>query len=162
MDANTKSQPFVDADFIEIGTSNFNTITQLIDDADGLVGFAVEPSLHYLNSLPHKTGVTKANRAIVSAADATLGGQTVDFYYIPEEIIVEKQLHSFIKGCNSVGTYHPCPKTTLHCIQNEFLFESNVDSQKQIVEDLIHKFVQLGYKMKLVGSDTIMELQDVA
>ena len=97
---------FVDADFIEIGTSNFNTITQLIDDTDGLVGFAVEPSLHYLNSLPNKTGVTKANCAIVSATDAAQGVKSVDFYYIPEETIKRLHLGDFMMGCNSVGDYH--------------------------------------------------------
>ncbi len=97
---------YVDADFIEIGTSNFNTITQLIDDTDGLVGFAIEPSLHYLNSLPNKQGVTKANCAIVSAQDAAQGVKTVDFYYIPEETIKRLQLGNFMMGCNSVGDYH--------------------------------------------------------
>jgi len=208
-----QSSDYVDADFIEIGTSNFNTITQLIDDTDGLVGFAIEPSLHYLNSLPNKQGVTKANCAIVSAQDAAQGVKTVDFYYIPEHIIAEKGLQSFLKGCNSVGNYHPYHVALglqayvviekvhayslesflqLHKIRRirllkidaegydvvimeelyqymvvkkdttlypeRILFETNVESQKPIVTDLIRKFVQLGYIVRLIGSDTVLEL----
>ena len=108
---------YVDADFIEIGTSNFNTITQLVDDADHLVGFAVEPSAHYLRSLPDRQGVTKVNCAIVPSSSAPTGSvekredfekdQQVGFYYIPEHVIREKDLGHFLMGCNSIGGYHP-------------------------------------------------------
>jgi hypothetical protein len=108
---------YVDADFIEIGTSNFNTITQLVDDADHLVGFAVEPSAHYLRSLPDRQGVTKVNCAIVPSSSTPTGSvelnvdvdkeQQVDLYYIPEYLIREGGLGHFLMGCNSIGGYHP-------------------------------------------------------
>lgn len=106
----SENQDYVVADFIEIGTSNFNTLTQLVDTADGLVGYAVEPSLHYLSALPDKPGITKANCAIVSAADVPVNSseqQFVDLYHIPEKVIDEENLVPFLKGCNSVGRYHP-------------------------------------------------------
>jgi hypothetical protein len=96
----------VDVDFIEIGTSNFNTISQLMDPTDPLVGLAVEPYAAYLEQLPPRPGVSKVNAAIVSEADALRGVGTVDLYYIPEEVIEREGLGRFLKGCNRIGDYH--------------------------------------------------------
>jgi hypothetical protein len=96
----------IDLDFIEIGTSNFNTISQLLDATDPLVGLAVEPYAAYLAQLPVRPGVTKVNAAIVSEADALRGTGTVDMYYIPEEVVDSMKLSPFIKGCNSIGRMH--------------------------------------------------------
>jgi len=217
--ASSNAQPvpedYVDADFIEIGTSNFNTLTQLVDGADGLVGFAVEPSLHYLAALPEKPRITKANCAIVATADVPANSseqQFVELYHIPEKVIDEQKLVPFLKGCNAVGRYHPYHVTlnlqhhvqidkvpaytvaqflSMHRIrrirllkidaegydvvimeelyqhllaQNNVLlyperivFETNDDSQKQIVEDLIIKYTSLGYTLILIGSDKILQ-----
>lgn len=110
----------ITADFVEIGTSNFDTIIQLVDDADAFVGFSVEPSRHYLSALPHKVGVTKVNCAIIkndaidalntvtpSAAVTAPAPQFVDLYYVPEEVINNLNLYYYLKGCNSIGGYHP-------------------------------------------------------
>ena len=56
------------ADFVEIGTSNFETVSQLVNERETLIGFAVEPSLHYLNSLPVRPNVTKVHAAIITEA----------------------------------------------------------------------------------------------
>jgi hypothetical protein len=107
----------IDLDFIEIGTSNFNTISQLLDATDPLVGLAVEPYAAYLAQLPVRPGVTKVNAAIVSEADAVRGtgtdtgtgtsaAGTVDMYFIPEEVVDSLALSPFIKGCNSIGRMH--------------------------------------------------------
>lgn len=117
----TESNAPVTADFVEIGTSNFDTIIQLVDEADHFVGFSVEPSKHYLNSLPDKTGVTKVNCAIIKSTQRVGGDaaalshsqahvatpQFVDLYYIPEEVINNLNLYYYLKGCNSIGGYHP-------------------------------------------------------
>ena len=60
-----KEKDYIDADFIEIGTSNFNAITQLIDMNEPIVGYAIEPYKDYLDQLPSPPGVKKLNIAIV-------------------------------------------------------------------------------------------------
>lgn len=111
--AKSTAEPGV-ADFVEIGTSNFDTLTQLVGEQEGLVGYAVEPSAHYLNSLPNRPRVTKVNCAIVTedsvTADSGAQGrqeQYVDFYHIPEEVIDRLGLFYYLKGCNAIGAYHP-------------------------------------------------------
>ena len=87
-------------DFIEIGTSNFDTLIQTaIDTATGL---SIEPIKHYLDCLPDKPGVKKLNIAV--SRDNTDG--VLDVYYVPEDVIVAKGLPDWLKGCNSIGDYH--------------------------------------------------------
>lgn len=88
-------------DFLEIGTSNFRT---LIESAtDFTYGISVEPISHYLNQLPNKKNIIKENVAI--AFDNI--ERDIEIYYIPENIIKEKNLPAWLKGCNSLGNYHP-------------------------------------------------------
>lgn len=106
----------VDMDYIEIGTSNFNTISQMLDPSDpaSLRGLAVEPSLEYLTQLPSRPGVTKVNAALVTEAEVAAsiangggdGRTDVDFYFIPEATIKLHNFAQFWKGCNSIGDYH--------------------------------------------------------
>jgi FkbM family methyltransferase len=87
-------------DFIEIGTSNFDT---LIQEADAnSVGISIEPIKNYLNQLPNKPNVKKLNVA-VSLNDLE---EQVKVYYIPERIVVERNLPLWLLGCNTVGSYH--------------------------------------------------------
>ena len=87
-------------DFIEIGTSNFDTLIQTaIDTATGL---SIEPIKHYLDCLPDKPKVKKLNIAV--SRDNTDG--VLDVYYVPEDVIVAKGLPDWLKGCNSIGDYH--------------------------------------------------------
>jgi FkbM family methyltransferase len=102
----------VDMDYIEIGTSNFNTISQMLDvnDPVSLRGLAVEPSAEYLVQLPVRVGVTKVNAAIVTEVQMLNAGATGDLlfelYYIPEKVVKELELPFYLTGCNSVGDYH--------------------------------------------------------
>jgi hypothetical protein len=124
------SSAVVDADFIEIGTSNFDTIVQLIGTSAsqplallGLRGFVVEPVVSYLDSLPSIPGVEKANLAITgranyastasafaSSPDGDGGGggvgESLSLYYIPLEVIEELHFPAWLRGCNSIGGYH--------------------------------------------------------
>lgn len=89
-----------DLDFLEIGTSNFDTlIEQATDDT---VGMSVEPIRHYLESLPEKANVTKVNAAIKAGSRE----DTCLVYYIPEDVIAKNNLPSFMKGCNAINCYH--------------------------------------------------------
>jgi hypothetical protein len=87
-------------DFIEIGTSNFDTLIQIAIDTS--TGLSIEPIKHYLDCLPDKPGVKKLNIAV--SRDNTDG--VLDVYYVPEDVIVAKGLPDWLKGCNSIGDYH--------------------------------------------------------
>src|SRR5210317_642737 len=87
--------------FIEIGTSNFDTLIQKA--SNDTVGLSVEPMTHYLEQLPNKDNVKKINCAI--SFDNT--EDDVDIYFIPESIIKENNLSHWLVGCNSINGYHP-------------------------------------------------------
>lgn len=89
-----------DIDFLEIGTSDFNT---LIENAnDNTKGFSVEPIKFYLDSLPNPKNIKKINAAI-SITNST---DDINLYYIPYEKIIEHNLPRWFKGCNSLGNMH--------------------------------------------------------
>lgn len=88
-------------DFIEIGTSNFRTCIQKADD--NTIGISVEPLSYYINQLPNKKNVIKENVAI-SFDDSE--GET-KIFFIPEKIIYENNLPKWLRGCNTINTYHP-------------------------------------------------------
>ena len=87
-------------DFVEIGTSNIETLIEHADDTT--IGLSIEPIRHYLDSLPKKPNVTKVNVA-VSANNAE---EPVEVFFVPEDIIEAKNLPIWLKGCNCIGTYH--------------------------------------------------------
>ena len=89
----------VDYDFIEIGTSNFNTLTERASEKTR--GLAVEPLWHYLSQLPSKQGVSKDNVAVSSKP----GKARV--YFIPESQVLKHKIPEWFKGCNSLHSYHP-------------------------------------------------------
>jgi hypothetical protein len=88
-------------DFVEIGTSNFDT---LIQDADeNTYGITIEPVKEYLECLPNPKNVIKLNCAV--SFDKSLND--IDLYHIKQEIIKENKLKKFLRGCNCIGKYHP-------------------------------------------------------
>lgn len=89
-----------DLDFLEIGTSNFDTLIQ--EATDHTYGMSVEPIRYYLNSLPNKDNIEKVNVAIKGKNR----DNTCFVYYVPENVIEENNLPSFLKGCNSINEYH--------------------------------------------------------
>ena len=91
----------MDIDFLEIGTSNFETLIEKANN--NTVGFSVEPIKHYINTLPNRKMVTKVNTAIT----ANRTTDSINIYYIPENIVDKYKLGWWIKGCNSVNNYHP-------------------------------------------------------
>ena len=86
-------------EFIEIGTSDFDTEIQKCSDET--VGLSIEPIEHYLNNLPNKKNVKKINSAV-----SNYNG-TIEVYYLSEETISKFNLPSYVKGQNSVGSPHP-------------------------------------------------------
>ena len=84
-------------DFIEIGTSNFDTE---IEKNDNKIGLSIEPVKYYLNQLPDKLTCKKLNIAI-----SNYNG-TATVYYIPEKTIIQHNLPNWVKGCNTINDYH--------------------------------------------------------
>lgn len=86
-------------DFIEIGTSDFDTEIQNCDDDK--IGLCIEPIDFYLNNLPNKKNVKKVNAAVSNH----LG--KIDVYYLNEDTIKKFNLPYYVKGQNSIGSPHP-------------------------------------------------------
>ena len=90
----------IDLDFLEIGTSNFDTLIEAATDETK--GISIEPLDFYLNQLPNKKNVKKINCAI--SFDNT--ESDITFFYIDENTIKENNLPQWLRGCNSLGDYH--------------------------------------------------------
>lgn len=193
-------------DFIEIGTSSFNTLLQ--ESKNGETGLSIEPVSYHLNKLPNKDGIRKLNCAITSSREV----EFVNVYYIPEEVVKKNRLPHWFLGCNKIGDYHPLHKkhkvTDLVKIEqvplknfeevmkeNEIYkvkfikidteghdciimdgiydyyknlnkerypktiqFETNENSNKLEVDNVVSKFLKLGFIVRSRGYDTILEL----
>lgn len=191
-----------DFDFIEIGTSNFDT---LIEKATTERGISVDAVKYYIDALPEKPNVIKINAGISNISGS------MDVYYIPENVIKTNSLQPWFKGCNSVGKYHPLHikhnvqrhvvienvKVITCCelfyqnsvkklkylkidteghdviildslfkylkfLPKEFypekiLFETNENSKKSDVNDIIKRYESINYKLISRGYDTIIE-----
>ena len=86
-----------DYDFIEIGTSDFDTEIQCA----GLKrGISIEPIKRYLDALPNPPHVTKIHGAVSNVSG------TIDVYSISPENIQKHNLSYWFRGCNSVNTHH--------------------------------------------------------
>jgi len=89
----------IDYDFIEIGTSDFDT---LIENVSGYTrGLSIEPIKYYIDRLPNKPGVNKINAAI-SSNDGFM-----QIYYIDDKKIIENKLPWWVRGSNSINKPHP-------------------------------------------------------
>jgi glycosyltransferase involved in cell wall biosynthesis len=110
----TNNLDFNILDFIEIGTSDFNTE---IESAQGKRGLSVEPIKRYLDALPDVEGVAKECAAI-SNYDGHL-----NIYSITPETITTYNLPDWLRGCNSVNNYHP---TCLRLVLDKHLDERKV------------------------------------
>jgi hypothetical protein len=87
-----------DYDFIEIGTSDFETEIQ---NAGLKRGISIEPVKRYLDALPNPPYVTKIHGAVSNVSG------TIDVYSISPEDIQKHNLPDWIRGCNTVNAVHP-------------------------------------------------------
>ena len=199
-----ENMKLIDYDFIEIGTSNFDTLIQLADD--NTKGISVDAVKYYIDSLPDKLNVKKINVGISNI------NSFIDVYYIPEIIIKNNNLPDWFKGCNCINNYHPlhikhnvshlCKiekikvittfelfyknnvrnvtylkidaeghdciilKTLFFYLKylpkifypNKILFETNSNTESIFVDEIIHLFCSLGYKLEKRDYDTILIL----
>ena len=85
-------------DFIEIGTSDFDTEIQ---KKDNKVGISIEAVKYYLDKLPSKQDCIKLNMGISNFnGDITIN-------YLSSDVIEQYNLPRWVRGCNSVNSYHP-------------------------------------------------------
>jgi len=84
-------------DFIEIGTSDFNTE---IEKKDNKVGISIEPIKFYLDRIPDKRNCIKLNLGI-----SNYNGKCV-VNYLSEQTICKYNFPYFVRGCNSINSYH--------------------------------------------------------
>ena len=131
----------MDIDFLEIGTSNFDTCIQTCDDSQK--GISIDAISYYLNCLPDKPNVKKVHTAITS--DRT--SDSIKIYYIPEDVIESNNLYSWFKGCNTIGDYHSLHKkhNLFHLVKIEDVPLLNID------EFLIYNNIR---KIKYLKIDT--------
>jgi FkbM family methyltransferase len=86
-------------DFLEIGTSDFHTEIQKANPET--VGISIEPVKYYLDKLPNKKNCRKYNLAI-----SDKNGES-KVYYMSEANIKKYKFPSWVKGCNTINSYHP-------------------------------------------------------
>jgi len=84
-------------DFIEVGTSDFDTE---IEKNDNKVGISVEPIKYYLDRLPNKQNCIKLNIGISNYVG------TCVVNYLSEKTIEKYNFPYWVRGCNSVNSYH--------------------------------------------------------
>lgn len=144
----------MDIDFIEIGTSNFDTLIEKVPDdiaSDAIIGYSIDILQTYLDDLPNKKNVVKCCVGITGSCPKNAA---ISVYYIPKEIIKEKNLDDWYRGCNTIGKYHP-----VH-IQNNMLNYVAIDTVNVItLKDfyLKHKIRKCKYlKIDTEGHDTII------
>jgi FkbM family methyltransferase len=138
-------------DFIEIGTSDFNTLIQKADDTTK--GLSIEPMEEYLSRLPDKKNITKVNGAISNKSGS------LNIFFIPDNIRKDYNLPSWIKGTNSIGEPH---KTVVSYLKKHNLPLTLIHSKKVPVYSISKLFSKYNVggieylKIDTEGHDTII------
>ena len=91
-------------DFIEIGTSDFDSLSIDLPNKRGLL---IEPIKQYLDNLPNNDNQIKANYAISDKSEK------VKIFYVKPEDIKKYNLPDWVKGCNTINKPHPTIKKLL-------------------------------------------------
>jgi hypothetical protein len=137
-------------DFIEIGTSDFNTCIQ--DANEDTYGLSIEPIKYYLDKLPNKNKCLKINCAISD------DNGYCDIYFIPEEKIINHNLLIDFKGCNSINNYHPSVERILRekNLNPENFYEKKRIPKKTMINIIEEYNVEFIYYLKIdtEGHDT--------
>lgn len=105
-------------DFIEIGTSNFDTILEKSNDV--VIGLSIEPLKFYLDQLPNKLNIQKLNYAI---SDKDYFSK---IYYVDPKDIITHSLPDWFHGCNSINSPHPQVSRILKQQKLEHLIKENI------------------------------------
>jgi hypothetical protein len=106
-------------DYLEIGTSDFGTIVQAVDEMPYMAqlkkvlrGTSVDAMSVYLDRLPtHPTNHRKLNFAVTGVHPHPA---TLPVYFIEPSDIATYGLEDFLRGCNRVGAPHPLAVSELN------------------------------------------------
>lgn len=120
-------------DFLEIGTSDFDTLIQAVQDDS--VGISVEPIDEYLSRLPDRPGCQKINAAI---SDQT--GSASVFYVDPLDI-TRFNLSDWFRGCNSIDGPH---NTVVRFLAKNGLSESLI-KKREIAKNTLFDFMAANF-----------------
>lgn len=138
-------------DYVEIGTSDFDTEIEKNDDRKGL---SIEPIKYYIDRLPDKKDCKKIN---IGISDQN-GYSTI--YYVNDENINKYNLPSYIRGCNSIDKYHP---TVLYLLKiNNIDIDNSITSYqipiKTLKTVLLENNINSIYYLKIdtEGHDTVI------
>ena len=101
-----------DLDFIEIGTSDFESVSQSAPST--AKGLAVEAMSVYLHRLQVKAQVAKLNAAVIGTGGLGSMPDFVSMFYVDPADISRLKLPYWMKGCNQVGHPHPEVRAELH------------------------------------------------
>jgi FkbM family methyltransferase len=136
-------------EFIEIGTSDFDTLLQTTNDQ---IGLSIDPLKIYLDRLPNNSSVIKVNCAI-----SDKNGVTNVFWVDPHDI-VEYDLSPFLRGCNSIIRPHSVTERELKEKKLEFLLnqtECEMITWEKLVERYDVESVEL-LKIDTEGHDCVI------
>lgn len=86
-------------DFVEIGTSDFDTLIQSCDETT--IGLSIEPVKIYFDRLPSKSNVKKLNCAVSNVNSELI------CYWVDADDIIKYQLPNWIRGCGTINHQHP-------------------------------------------------------
>jgi FkbM family methyltransferase len=101
-------------DFIEIGTSDFQTLLQTTEVQ---IGLSIDPIKLYLNNLPNNSHVIKVNCAISDR------NGIADVFWLDPKDIEEYNLPWYLRGCNSIIKPHKTTMMELEERNLEFLLK---------------------------------------
>lgn len=134
-------------DFIEIGTSDFDTLIQSCRDDES--GLSIEPLKYYQDKLPNKPKVKKINAAV-----SDINGESTIFY-IHEDDIKKYKLPDWIRGCNSIGKIHPSLNAEVKWVDDiliRCLKPFNINEVNKIVRK---------EKIKVIDWDTLVKNESI-
>ena len=116
-------------DFIEIGTSDFDTEIQKEDEK---VGISIEPINYYLNRLPDKQGCIKLNMGI-----SDYNG-TCNVNYLTSDIIEKYNFPYLFRGCNSINSYH---KTVSKWCKNSCIDIEEISTRDEVEVSTLYQLM---------------------
>jgi hypothetical protein len=105
-------------DFIEIGTSDFETLLQTTPE--GSIGLSVDANKIYLDRLPVKPSVIKVNTAVSDK----IGARNLPLYFVSHGNITQHKLPDWLRGCSQVGVPHALLISELKSRNLQHLMES--------------------------------------
>ena len=138
-------------DFIEIGTSDFDTEIQ---KNDSKCGVSIEPIAYYLDKLPNKKNCIKLKMGI-----SDYNGKCI-VNYLSEKTIQKYKFPYWVRGCNSINSYKKTVTKLCKdkCIDIEKIIEKDevsVTTLYQIINKLSIDGVYF-LKIDTEGHDTLI------